>query len=561
MNIFPGQMTGSDSFDCSPKGPRAPEKPGQGESFAGLLGGSARGHDPAGDPSCQRVTPRQAPTGGDRPGSAVLSQRLDAADRADILDVLKAQGVSEDLLKDIESFLEQNPELKLGEVLERVAALLEGAVSDLETAVEDLASLERLLEKSGMDPKEVETALAALQQGDRIGFLDHLQSALSEHESSFGVSHQELSALLKALGLDARGFKADGAHAQNLHQPGSEELNRLIELGKGKDGFSGQDLKALLDGLKESLARTARPSEPKGEEIAHLARQLRQLLNSSEPKASAGELQQAGRPMPGPVRILSDSAQNQAKDQDPDLKPGLKDLMARGAPVQSATTSGLGQESQAGGSGEGDRNPWKSLLDKLEQLPGKQGAEGKSGDFSLARSEQSLKSLTDKAETAKELLQRPNIRQSVVDQVRGGMLKNLGQGRSELTLQLNPPDLGKISLVLQVQDKDVLGMLKTTSPEVSRFIQQNLHTIQKGLEEQGLKVQKLDVQTQLAQEDSSHWQGQEGHNQAREHREQLERQEWLKRWRNGDWLDPEEGDPGSEEALRLLNRDGLSVLA
>jgi len=388
MNIFPGQMLGNDSLECSPRCPKAPGKSGGEGNFDHVLGGSTKGHDSAGGPDCQGLKHRSAQAEADQTGSALLNQTLDAEDRSEILEFLKAQGVSVGLLKDIESFLDQNPDLSLSEMLERVASLLEGAVSGLETALEDQArvisledkmslkrlldkcgmesreveaflgdltreaaledqaSLKRLLDKCGMDSQEVEAALAELQQGDRIGFLDHLQSALSEHESSFGVSHQELTALLKSLGLDARGFKADGAHAHNLHQPGSEELNRLIELGKRKEGFSGQDLKALLEGLKESLVRIARPSEPKGEEIAHLARQLRQLLNSSEHKASAGELQQAGRPMPGTVRIVSDSAQNQAKDQDPDLKPGLKDLMARGTAVQSATTSGLGQEAR-----------------------------------------------------------------------------------------------------------------------------------------------------------------------------------------------------------------------
>ncbi len=598
MQLFPGQVLKGGSGDCASPGSKPSGKPEQDGRFAQVLSGSRNAQGQAG----------QTET-----GSGVMEQKLDAEGRTAVLDFLKEQGLPEELLQDVQTFLDQNRDLSFGQILAQIAAMLENTTDAQEPAPADQERLRLFLDKCGLDSKEIDAALAALEQGDRAGFLENLETALSQQQGSFRVSSQDLKALTRAVGMDFKeidvalaaleqgdragflenleavlsqqqgsfrvssqdlkaltravgmDFKSfeitDGqggqVKLQNVNQLGSEEMHKLVQLLGQKIETSSQDPKAMLAGRERSPAQGTQHKAHQGEEVAQLINQLRQILNQHGQQVGEAEHQQAGQAAAG---VRADSGQNHFKDQG--LESGLKDLLAsRGDQEHSGAGTAFGQEGQAGGSEEGEQNPWKSLLDKLEHVQGKQGAEGKSGDFSLTRAEHNLKSLADKAETAKELLQRPNIRQAVVDQVKGGMLKNLGQGRSELTLQLNPPDLGKMSLVLQVQNKDVLGLIKTNNPEVARFIQQNLHTIQQGLEQQGLKVSKLDVQTQLAQEDSSQWFGQEGHNQAREHRQQMEHRGWLKRWQDGEWLDPEIMDDTGSESLRTLSRAGLSVLA
>ena len=561
MNIFPGQVQGNTSFDCSLRNTRSSGRSGENEDFVRVLRGSGGGRSQDRPSACE-----QGACGQDRVGQAQarpegMRDTADAEERTEILDLLKQQGVPEDLIEEIKGFLEQNPKLSLGEMLQQIAAVLEGVVQDSELSPVDHQSLKLLLDKSGMGQEAIDAALGDLQQGDWRGFLDRLQAALAEQGKGFHVSRRELAALARALGLDGGTLNQDGQQAnhQGLQPVGSDELNTLEQLLDSRTGASSQELKAALAGLREIADQGSRHHRPHGEEIAQLGKQLRQILDEQARKPHESGPQQVQPDMQPAVKSNHDSGHGVVRDQGPGS--GLKGVLAQGGHNMSGSGSGLGQDGQAGGSGDGEENPWKSLLDRLNQVQDRQGAESKAGDVSLTKSDHHLKSLGDKAETAKEILQRPNIRQSVVDQVKGGMLKNLGQGKNELTLQLNPPDLGKMSLVLQVQNKDVLGTIKTSNPEVTRFIQQNLHTIQQGLEQQGLRVHKLDVQTQLAQEDSSQWFGQEGHNQAREQRQQMEQRGWLRHWQDGEWLDPDMDDLGPEDSLQLLNRDGLSVLA
>jgi len=565
MQLFPGQMLKGDSFDCASPGSKPSGKPEQDGRFDQVLSGSGKGQGQTGLHACFRGGTPQGQAGQSESGSKIMDQDLDAEGRTAVLAFLKEQGVPGELLQEVKSFLDQNRDLSIGQFLQQLAAMLENTAAGQEPALGDQERLKLFLGKCGLDSKEIDAALAALEQGDRTGFLEKLETALSEQQGSFRVSSQDLKALARAVGMDFKGFDlTDGqggrVKLQNVNQLGSEELHKLVQLLGQKIETSLQNPTAMPAGMGQNPAQGAQHKAHQGEELAQLIKQLRQVLNQPGQQVEEAGHQQAGQEVRAAAGVRADSGQKHFKEQD--LESGLKDLLAsQGAQEHSGAGAAFGQEGQAGGAEDGEQNPWKSLLDKLEHVQGRQGAEGKPGDFSLARAEHNLKGLADKAETAKELLQRPNIRQAVVDQVKGGMLKNLGQGRSELTLQLNPPDLGKMSLVLQVQNKDVQGLIKTNNPEVARFIQQNLHTIQQGLEQQGLKVSKLDVQTQLAQEDSSQWFGQEGHNQAREHRQQMERRGWLKRWQDGGWLDPEMMDDTGSESLRALSRAGLSVLA
>ncbi|MFZ5813138.1 MAG: flagellar hook-length control protein FliK [Thermodesulfobacteriota bacterium] len=111
----------------------------------------------------------------------------------------------------------------------------------------------------------------------------------------------------------------------------------------------------------------------------------------------------------------------------------------------------------------------------------------------------------------------------VLRQVENGMLKNLGQGGHRLTLNLSPEDLGAVNVMLTVKDKDVQAVIKTDTAEAAKIIGDQLNRVRESLEQQGLKVSKLEVQTGLAGQDQAAWQGADRHNEARQQQEEAAR--------------------------------------
>ena len=100
------------------------------------------------------------------------------------------------------------------------------------------------------------------------------------------------------------------------------------------------------------------------------------------------------------------------------------------------------------------------------------------------------------------------------------MLFRSGQGNKQLVIRLDPPDLGQVSVVLQVRGKEVQAVLRTGNQETSQVLADQLGQLRNQLESQGLRVTRLEVQTQLADSQTgSQWQGAEQHNRYQENRE------------------------------------------
>jgi flagellar hook-length control protein FliK len=108
-------------------------------------------------------------------------------------------------------------------------------------------------------------------------------------------------------------------------------------------------------------------------------------------------------------------------------------------------------------------------------------------------------------------------------QLENGLLKDMGQGTKQLTLTLNPEELGNLSVTLTVKDKELRATITADNADTAAMLQEQASKIKEHLESQGLKVAKLDVQTSLSQDNQSGWQSPEQHNMAREQRETMDR--------------------------------------
>ena len=90
----------------------------------------------------------------------------------------------------------------------------------------------------------------------------------------------------------------------------------------------------------------------------------------------------------------------------------------------------------------------------------------------------------------------PQLPQMLANQVEQGMLKSLGNGSSRLDLQLHPAELGAISITLVSRNGEVTAQLRSDKSETAEMLTRQLDAMRVNLEQQGLKVDKIEVQLQ-----------------------------------------------------------------
>jgi flagellar hook-length control protein FliK len=87
---------------------------------------------------------------------------------------------------------------------------------------------------------------------------------------------------------------------------------------------------------------------------------------------------------------------------------------------------------------------------------------------------------------------------SIVEQTAQVMVRQLSPGIKQLTIQIEPQDLGPIHVALQVRGGEIHAVLRPVHPETSQILNAHLPTLRQELERQGFQVARLDVQTGLA---------------------------------------------------------------
>ena len=155
----------------------------------------------------------------------------------------------------------------------------------------------------------------------------------------------------------------------------------------------------------------------------------------------------------------------------------------------------------------------------------------------------------------------------VSQQVEQGLLSSSRNGTTRLDLQLHPQELGAITLSLSLRNGEVSATIRSEKTETAEIVTRQLDAIRANLEQQGLKVDKVEVQLSSHQQDENAWQNLDQHNSWQEEdarREELARLKQLSTLRNT--LDNSEGTileqpvHSSAHAARYATRS-LNVVA
>jgi hypothetical protein len=82
----------------------------------------------------------------------------------------------------------------------------------------------------------------------------------------------------------------------------------------------------------------------------------------------------------------------------------------------------------------------------------------------------------------------PEAKEAIWSQVQSGIMGNLRPGENQITLTLNPPDLGKLHLTLNLKGETVEVMAVTTHPAVAEAAATGVQQLAQALSQQGLTL-------------------------------------------------------------------------
>ena len=215
------------------------------------------------------------------------------------------------------------------------------------------------------------------------------------------------------------------------------------------------------------------------------------------------------------------------------------------ARVETAESGKNGSGSDApafeNNSGQGKSKEWSELLGKVEtRAAAPQANTGNSIVFSMLQGGQRL----SEADPIQSNAAGDQTLSRQVAQVERGLLSALKDGGTRLDLQLHPQELGAITLTLTARNGEVSARIRSEKSETAEMVTRQLDTIRANLEQQGIKVDKIEVQLQSQQgDDGRQWQNLDQHNSRQEEdarREELARLKNLATLRNsGENMQPE----------------------
>ncbi len=267
------------------------------------------------------------------------------------------------------------------------------------------------------------------------------------------------------------------------------------ELGKGELGHLYRPLNAAGAGPRGDVAAGSSSNED-----------LANSRGSSRQSADVGG--RAPRTSVDPI----DSERNQSSQKIPEAPgahakaPGVADARALAAAMAEAAARSSVRRANAPSSNQ--NTPGSERTGRLVQLQARQSIVQRSGEpdpKGQSRQETDLGGRdmkkpfeipprTDSASKAKhaEPLGR-EIRQKTLNDVQRVLLANRGERHSLVRMQLSPPELGKLTIEMRMENNILRIRFEAERPEVGELLKNNSAALSNALAEQGISVERYEV--------------------------------------------------------------------
>ena len=298
----------------------------------------------------------------------------------------------------------------------------------------------------------------------------------------------------------------------------------------GKDDNANSRQAHTATDNKSTAAQRAPQAEKIAEPKASPQTPVQQAAQQSSQQSSQ-TAQQASQP-----QQTLQPAQQQTK---PDA---TNQAHAQAASQQAAAFDDKGQkhaDSNSGSDADKDqknKSSWGELLGKVDVQSVAATGHGNAAAYAASQAAQNTQAVQNASADVLDAATVAPIGRQVAQQVEQGMLSTIKGGGSRLDLQLNPQELGTIHVTLSVRNGEVSAIIRSEKSETADMINRQVDVIRTNLEQQGLKVDKVEVRQETPQEqNSTTWQDFNQHNTRQEEdarREELARLKNLASVRN-----------------------------
>ena len=387
-----------------------------------------------------------------------------------------------------------------------------------------------------------------------INLMNPARAYLNDRESKQEKLDEAAAQTVQQVIRKARERMEKEAQAESLHSREVQQSKAMIDRTVQKQ--SRENLEAALDAAHEDAAareQAARFSEAVGRSAdARQSAVIDKTANGAHATAigKAGEDENAARANARRGNVADTvgmSVRYSEQSEAAATEDGLRRLqLAKQGLTEDAGTDaktdaeriGLVPDARhaAGASGDGQKQPAQGDLGGT--MHGRQDNTDLAAQFQTARLD-AARLDNARFEAAQSEQQAPVSRQ-VGQQIEDGFLQAMRSNVRRLDVELHPAELGAITLTLTLRNGEVSAHIRSEKSETAELVSQQLETIRINLEQQGFKVDKLEVglqnqQRDLAEGNAEQWQNMQQHNARQEEdarREELLRLQSLATMRN-----------------------------
>ncbi|CCO23844.1 flagellar hook-length control protein FliK [Maridesulfovibrio hydrothermalis] len=482
----------------------------------------------------------------------------------EIKEELEGYGIDKKDIADLEEKVMSENGMTYGQLVSELTGMMKSLKGITLTPVQE-QNLNAVFSKLGFSADESKSMLASISQGKMGDVIEKMQSKLAALADAQKIQLTEsetstLSNIFKLSGENgkkiAQIFAAENATAGDLKKGFALIKNALAQQAATQDAKDLKLVKTVGDSLRTAMEKASDQS-PSNFRIASA-----EVITDS--MGAAKDVSES-------VKNAAENAKNNGSESGNSGKDAANEFSRNGRDFDG--DSGNGRNMAEADAKHGNRHWLEQALSDSKDVDSWSEFFGKISGDSLLKGDGSLNgnifgdaigTLQNAAKAAQAGKANPmwenTARSNVLEQLQEGAFKNLGQGRKQLTLQLNPHNLGTVNVMLQVKNKDVQAVIRAENPETAKVIAEQLEAVKQALEEQGLKVEKLEVQTGISdRETQGSWQNAQDHNQA-QYREMMS--EMRKRWQ----ILRQEGSSLAQEMQNVqqtatISQSGLYIVA
>ena len=435
------------------------------------------------------------------------SRPVTAEDLRKMIPGLRQWGLSDKDIQALKNSVNGEEGLTWGQLVTTLTQKMSAMHATVEFSATDKQQLMGFFQKAGFNPEEASGLIGELAKGNQSKVLEAVMDRLKLQPAGKtpDISPEEAGTFLKALRLP------------------DDKVASLKSMLTGA---------ASPESLKNALAALG------GDVQDAKDNQLRTLVQSTFQQSKTAD-----------AKFDADKVMEKATEFSPDTNKPTVDVLAR----QKADSHHDPRKQDD----DGDASAWREFFQKLRDESPEGGKTAKTTTLEGARDAfaAGLRSQSPSRSAAPQA----TVRQ-VLSQVRDGVVRNMADGTKQLRINLHPEDLGTLHLTLQVRDGEVKALIRADNHDTAKMLSEQLDSLRRTLQEQGLKVTKVEVQTGLSGEGQMNWQGAENHNDAQQ-REAADQLMWRRRMAGGGGGDVLAQDVLSTGTEANLAGTGLHLIA